>query len=359
MTIGEKLKQLRGEQHITQEKLAAYLNVAPQTVSKWENGSTAPDIGLLVPLANFFGVTIDELFDRTAAAEQADIDRYFEENRKLSSGGFVKEELALWREAAAKYPKNYDCLEMLCYALLSTLYVDTPLEEKNKNAEEIARIGKQILEDCKNTGIRQNILQALVFVYSNENLSLADEKEAEKYAYMASSFPCCQEVLLEKIGITEEGKKKALRQAHQNNLHFMDSITLHFYRWNYDSTEEKIFAEESALKLWEILIYDGNYLFYHCRISEIHLSLAVAYASLKNREKVLFHLQKALYHGKRCSELPSEETNYTSLFVKEAVSSTAGVGKNYTETEEELMRQGMQKWSCFDFLREDEEFQAL
>ncbi len=35
--LGEKLKELRAEKGISQEKLAAYLNVSFQAVSKWEN----------------------------------------------------------------------------------------------------------------------------------------------------------------------------------------------------------------------------------------------------------------------------------------------------------------------------------
>lgn len=38
MNIGLKIKELRKERGITQERLAEYLNISPQAVSKWENG---------------------------------------------------------------------------------------------------------------------------------------------------------------------------------------------------------------------------------------------------------------------------------------------------------------------------------
>lgn len=38
MTIGERIKQLRQGNHMTQEALARELNISCQAVSKWEQG---------------------------------------------------------------------------------------------------------------------------------------------------------------------------------------------------------------------------------------------------------------------------------------------------------------------------------
>lgn len=63
MTLGNRIKELRIKHGLTQEKLAQALNVTPQSISKWENDITMPDILLLPDLSTLFGVTIDELFD--------------------------------------------------------------------------------------------------------------------------------------------------------------------------------------------------------------------------------------------------------------------------------------------------------
>ena len=47
---------------MTQEKLAEYLHVSFQAVSKWETGAATPDLSLIVPLARLLDVTTDELF---------------------------------------------------------------------------------------------------------------------------------------------------------------------------------------------------------------------------------------------------------------------------------------------------------
>jgi transcriptional regulator with XRE-family HTH domain len=49
---------------MTQRELAYHLRVSVQAVSKWERGGTYPDMSLLLPIADLFEVTMDELFGR-------------------------------------------------------------------------------------------------------------------------------------------------------------------------------------------------------------------------------------------------------------------------------------------------------
>ena len=44
MNLADKLKELRKAKNVSQEKLAEYLGVSYQAVSKWENNITSPDI---------------------------------------------------------------------------------------------------------------------------------------------------------------------------------------------------------------------------------------------------------------------------------------------------------------------------
>ena len=76
MNIGGKIKALRKDKDITQEKLASYLNVSCQAISKWENGTASPDISLIIPIANFFNISIDELFDRDAEKIKTEIEDF-------------------------------------------------------------------------------------------------------------------------------------------------------------------------------------------------------------------------------------------------------------------------------------------
>ena len=71
MNVGRKILELRKQKDITQEELAAELGVTAAAVSKWENGYTLPDILMLCALADFFGVTTDELLDRNRQTQYA------------------------------------------------------------------------------------------------------------------------------------------------------------------------------------------------------------------------------------------------------------------------------------------------
>ena len=61
--IGLFFKQLRNEKGITQEKLADVLNVNSRTISRWENAKTMPDFDILIELADFYDVSIEELLN--------------------------------------------------------------------------------------------------------------------------------------------------------------------------------------------------------------------------------------------------------------------------------------------------------
>ena len=64
--IGQKIKELRKKNDLTQEKLADYLGVSYQAVSKWETGVNTPDLSIIGPLTKLLHVTADELLGLTA-----------------------------------------------------------------------------------------------------------------------------------------------------------------------------------------------------------------------------------------------------------------------------------------------------
>ena len=87
MEMGKEIRRLRQDRGLTQEALAAALNVTAQTVSKWECGNSIPDVQLLPEIAVYFGVSIDQLFAMTPAQQMERI-----ENRIYARGLFDEAE---------------------------------------------------------------------------------------------------------------------------------------------------------------------------------------------------------------------------------------------------------------------------
>ncbi|MBP5245813.1 MAG: helix-turn-helix transcriptional regulator [Clostridia bacterium] len=62
LALGEIIKTKRKERDLTQEEVAEAMGVSKAAVSKWENCDSYPDVTLLPQIAEFFEITIDELF---------------------------------------------------------------------------------------------------------------------------------------------------------------------------------------------------------------------------------------------------------------------------------------------------------
>lgn len=59
--LGNNITKLRKGKGLTQAQLAAAIHVTQGAVSQWETGRTMPDVQQMFILAQFFGVTVEEL----------------------------------------------------------------------------------------------------------------------------------------------------------------------------------------------------------------------------------------------------------------------------------------------------------
>ena len=68
--IAEKLVKLRTSKRVTQEDVAHSLSVSNKTISKWENGTSTPDLHMVVELSKYYGVTTDTLLGLATERKQ-------------------------------------------------------------------------------------------------------------------------------------------------------------------------------------------------------------------------------------------------------------------------------------------------
>lgn len=90
----EKLKEIRKLKKISQKEFAEQMNVAQNTVSRWENGERLMDSDTLIKAADFFNVSVDYLLGRakrsqsiTAVQKSAESMKLIDEYTKLNDLG--------------------------------------------------------------------------------------------------------------------------------------------------------------------------------------------------------------------------------------------------------------------------------
>ena len=87
LNIGTKIRELRRRDGRTQEALAEFLGVTGQAVSRWESGGSYPDMEMIPAIANFFHVSIDELFGYSNDREERIRQMVEEANRAMAVNG--------------------------------------------------------------------------------------------------------------------------------------------------------------------------------------------------------------------------------------------------------------------------------
>ncbi len=114
INLGSKIKQLRRARGLTQEQFAAALLISPQAVSKWESGGGYPDITMIPTLANFFDVTLDELFDFDITQKNQKI-----EDIRLAANQYFWSDLERAEQILLDGIKEFPASELLKSELLS------------------------------------------------------------------------------------------------------------------------------------------------------------------------------------------------------------------------------------------------
>jgi transcriptional regulator with XRE-family HTH domain len=103
--IGERLRKLRKANNLTQEQVAAYLNVAKSTISQYENNINEPDIETIVKLADWYGVTLDQLLGRELyplPTSQEELAPLLRERLTVDELEYLQDSLELYRKWKAR-----------------------------------------------------------------------------------------------------------------------------------------------------------------------------------------------------------------------------------------------------------------
>lgn len=139
MTIGTNIKRLRQNKEITQECLSEALGISSQAVSKWENDSALPDILMLPRLADYFGITIDELmgYKLNALTYREQFVRFLVGNGIIQVGEFERR-----------------------HGRKASYYLDT---EKLVTNAQLAKIGEYFADRIQEQGLEFDVIMGMAY----------------------------------------------------------------------------------------------------------------------------------------------------------------------------------------------------
>lgn len=309
--IGEKIKQLRKQADVNQDKFAEYLGVTAQAVSKWEVGDCYPDIELLPSIANFFNISIDELMCFDIMKKQEKIDRIIEQSgSERSRKWFDGSNIELLRNAIQEFPNNYELLFCLAKALcfIREPYVFPGEEEKRRNLQESISISKRILSNCLDDNLRFRTIQVLARAYKEIG-------KEEKAIEAASKLPLARnsrDMVLPDI-LEDEAKQNQLVK----NIWFLSDMfeyaieNLANTRYK-DDPEIRITLFEKVVSFEEILHENKDYIYENLRLRATYFWLSEDYMKLKDYDNALDCIDKFAEHSIIWDSLP-EVSTYTSL----------------------------------------------
>jgi len=309
INLAEPLRRLRTARGITQETLAEFLGVSSQAVSKWERGDGLPDITMLPPLANYFGVTLDELMNMDELRNREMLAERKKKHRELRSAGQEEEDLVLLRETLRQFPNDYETM--------------AELAEWLPDYEEGLALCRRILEFCPDNDLRSYAAYqeaSLLFSLGRKEAALEKTKKLPPLEY-------CRELNIMWLLHGEERVKRCQETIRLLGWAFFGQIE--------QLADEEVFEPETcialyrkAIELYGVIYGDGNMCYTHLRVSNCYYRMGLYALELGQVDRAVGYFQKAAEHAKRFDALP-EKVMFTSLLLNRLTferEKTSGVG---------------------------------
>ena len=187
MQVGGKIKSLRARHGVTQEHLAQVLGITAQAVSRWEAGACYPDIELLPGIADFFGVSTDELLCVDQSRKDTKIKEYIQAAHALQCVGSFDEPVHILRRALREFPSSFLLQAELACAIGC---IDNGVKISRTLCDEAIALCGRILDNCTDDSLRLRAKSMLCFMYLYQ---LDDRETALRIAESLPSRRQCRE----------------------------------------------------------------------------------------------------------------------------------------------------------------------
>ena len=267
MTIGERIKELRKKNDLTQEKLADYLCVSYQAVSKWECGLSSPDLSLIGPLTKLLHVSADELLGLKNDGIDARREELEKEERETWISGDLAKRYEIACTAVAEYPGEMKYLNWLawCEAMRSFNFKDDKeyIAEQEKAIKHFATVIENATDTKIKTSAVQGIVQYLCFRGRHD--------DAKRYA----------EVYPDSIGVSKDRILLDCLQGQEKTKHYQKMLANMLSEILDHIGNDDMAACEAQEQLLNSIITDGNYLYYNDYLAHNYRKRAAIYGFVK------------------------------------------------------------------------------
>ena len=311
--IGEKIKQLRQRDGRKQEDLANALGVSPQAISRWEANGGYPDMELIPAIANYFNISIDELFGYSKDRQEKLKSILEKAEKAINEQGDMTECVEMLRAAAEEFPSEPQVLIKLGYALSlhgwkkygarsyttndsDYAHEDTEYNSGNVYWQEEVRVFEKVLAMDISPEDRDAITMMMVLVYAK----MGYNDKAKALASKQNSIIMCRETLMPKATEAEE------RDKYQGEAIISLLTELKNVLCNSVCTKISLFTKAEGIKLfvdlahlYESIFSDGRCGIAHDHLRELYLHAAVFEARInKNSEQAFEYFKKGFEHKK-------------------------------------------------------------
>ena len=335
LKLGDKIRELRRKEGRTQEALADALGVTSQAVSRWESNGSYPDMEIIPSLANFFGISIDELFGYNNERLQklnGLIDKITNMNSQNNGEDVCMDEcIRLAREGVAEFPGNEKmmfCLASVLYNAGYVRYGENHLTDSEGydvlNAErhstyaewkEAIRLYESVLPALSDSDLHNQAIVQLVQLYANTG----EFGKAANVAMTAPNISSSREFL--RLN-TCDGKQKAAVYA-DTLITLIDKcsdlfVSCVIMNKNHLSPDESAEAVLNAIHLFDLLFTKGDYGIYHAKLSRLYLYLSEHLWRAGKHDEAFSSLNDSLEHAKKAEDIIRKggESTYSSPFLR-------------------------------------------
>ncbi len=355
--IGTAIRNLRHDQKVTQDELAAALGVTPQAISRWESENGYPDMELLPVIADFFDVSIDELIGYKKSERAAELMRIKTELRRLKEVGTLEERISFARNALISFPGDGEIKASLAVCLFF-LYGDKKDEAALSEAETLC---KSVIESSMDPDIKYDAVNTLISIYKRA----CKPEKAYETAQLLTPMKYCREFALS--GGIGDGKTEWYIQDELGKLaeHLgigIQNLVLNEDLSNDESTwDKKIEMLKTSNEIYR-LIYGDDLMLYHERSALNCQLLSTYFIAQGKRDETLAALEEMCRHALAydCSYREDHGKHYSSVFTDKLVYSDTGKGSTeLSEHNQSYYMLDRLRDSRYDCIREDERFLSV